>query len=251
MSNFETIRIKLQQFIKKYYTNELLKGAILFFAIGVLYLLFTLFIEYVFWLDPDLRTVLFWIFVVVELALFVRFIVFPLAKLFNLRKGLNMQSASVLIGNHFPQVNDKLLNVLQLNQSNSQSDLLIASIEQKSAELTPIPFQAAVNFKSSLKYLKYAAIPIVILVVSFISGKIDWFSESYERVVNYQTAYEPPAPFQFFVVNESLQATENKDFKLIIKTVGSVIPEQAQIQFDGQTFFLQQNALGEFQYVFS
>ena len=36
MSNFETIKNKLQQFIKKYYTNELLKGAILFFAIGLL-----------------------------------------------------------------------------------------------------------------------------------------------------------------------------------------------------------------------
>ena len=32
MSNFETIQNKLEQFIKKYYTNELIKGAILFFA---------------------------------------------------------------------------------------------------------------------------------------------------------------------------------------------------------------------------
>ncbi|MFC0603436.1 hypothetical protein [Winogradskyella pulchriflava] len=251
MSNFETIKNKLQEFIKKYYTNELLKGAILFFAIGLLYLLVTLFVEYVLWLNPTARTVLFWVFIAVELGLFIKFIAIPIAHLFHLRKGINFETASKLIGNHFPEVNDKLLNVLQLNQSPAQSDLLIASIEQKSQELQPIPFKSAVNFKSNTKYLKYAAIPIIILLMSYVTGKIDWFSDSYERIVNYKTAYEPPAPFQFFVLNESLQAIEGKDFKLIVSTAGDVIPENAQIQFNGQSYFLQQLGPGEFQYTFN
>lgn len=251
MSNFETIKNKLQQFIKKYYTNELLKGAILFFAIGLLYLIITLFVEYVFWLNPTARTILFWVFVAVELALFVKFIAIPLAHLFNLRQGIDYETASKLIGNHFPEVNDKLLNVLQLNQSPQQSDLLLASIEQKSQELQPIPFKSAINFKTNTKYLKYAAIPVVIILLSYITGKIDWFSDSYERVVNYKTAYEPPAPFQFFVLNENLQAIEGKDFKLKVKTAGDVIPENAQIQFNGQSYYLQQIAPGEFQYTFN
>ncbi|WP_412559590.1 DUF4175 family protein [Winogradskyella sp. MIT101101] len=251
MSNFETIKNKLQEFIRKYYTNELLKGAILFFAIGLLYLIVTLFVEYVLWLNPTARTVLFWTFIAVEIGLFIKFIAIPLAHLFNLRKGINYEAASKLIGSHFPEVNDKLLNVLQLNQSPTQSDLLIASIEQKSQELQPIPFKSAINFKSNTKYLKYAAIPITILLLSFLTGKINWFSDSYERVVNYKTAYEPPAPFQFFVLNESLQAIEGKDFKLKVSTVGDVIPENAQIQFNGQSYYLQQLAPGEFQYTFN
>ncbi|WP_179021449.1 DUF4175 family protein [Winogradskyella forsetii] len=251
MSNFNTIKQKLEQFIRRYYTNELLKGAILFFAIGLLYLIITLFVEYVLWLNPTARTLLFWTFVAVELALFVKFISIPLAHLFKLRKGINFETASKLIGNHFPEVNDKLLNVLQLNKNQQQSDLLIASIEQKSQELQPIPFKSAINFKSNTKYLKYAAIPVAILLLSFLTGKINWFSDSYERVVNYKTAYEPPAPFQFFVLNQPLQAIENKDFKLKVSTVGNVIPENAQIKFNGQSYFLQQVAAGEFQYTFS
>mgnify|MGYP003625717260 FL=1 len=251
MTNFETIKQKLEQFIKRYYTNELLKGAILFFAIGLLYLIITLFVEYVLWLNPTARTILFWTFIAVELALFVKFIAIPLSHLFKLKQGINFETASKLIGNHFPEVNDKLLNVLQLNQSPQQSDLLLASIEQKSQELQPIPFKSAINFKSNTKYLKYAAIPIAILLLSFVTGKINWFSDSYERVVNYKTAYEPPAPFQFFVLNESLQAIENKDFKLQVSTAGNVIPENAQIKFNGQSYFLQQIAAGEFQYTFN
>ena len=251
MSNFEAIKIKLQGFIKKYYTNELLKGAILFFAIGLLYLMFTLFVEYMLWLNPTARTVLFWTFITVELGLFIKFIVIPIAKLFNLRKGIDQEVASKLIGAHFPEVNDKLLNVLQLNQNATQSDLLIASIEQKSQELQPIPFKSAINFNSNTKYLKYAAIPVLIIVISYVTGRINWFSDSYERVVNYQTAYEPPAPFQFFILNESLKAIEGKDFKLNVSVVGSVIPDNAQIQFNEQSYYLQQIAPGEFQYTFS
>ena len=251
MSNFKNIQAKLEQFIKRYYTNELLKGAILFFAIGLLYLIATLLVEYVFWLNPTARTILFWVFIGVELALFIKFIAFPLTKLFKLQKGIDFIDASKIIGNHFPEVDDKLLNVIQLHKEQSGSELLLASINQKSAELSPIPFKLAVNFKKNSKYLKYAAIPVAILLVSFLTGKINWFSDSYERVVNYQTAYEPPAPFEFFVTNNDLNAIENKDFKLKISTAGDIIPENAQIHYNGESYFLQQTAPGQFEYVFS
>jgi len=250
LNNFKNIQSKLEQFIRRYYTNELVKGAILFFAIGLLYLIATLLIEYFLWLNPTARTILFWVFIAVELALFTKFIAFPLAKLFKLQKGINYEEASQIIGNHFPEVSDKLLNVLQLNHNTSQSELLAASIEQKSSELSPIPFKLAINFNKNTKYLKYAAIPIAILLISYFSGKINWFSDSYERVVNYQTAYEPPAPFQFFVVNEDMNAIENKEFKLIVNTAGDVVPENAQIHYNGQSYFLQQSAPGQFEYLF-
>ena len=249
--NFINIQSKLEQFTKRYYTNELLKGTILFFAIGLLYLIVTLLIEYFLWLNPLARSILFWVFIAVEISLFAKFIAFPLAKLFKLKKGINYEDASQIIGNHFPEVNDKLLNVLQLNQNSEQSELLLASINQKSAELSPIPFKLAVNFNKNTKYLKYAAIPVLILLLSALTGKIGWFSDSYERVVNYNTAYEPPAPFQFFVINEDLKAIENKDFKVIVNTAGDIVPENAQIHFNEQSFFMQQTSPGQFEFVFA
>ncbi|OZV70843.1 DUF4175 family protein [Winogradskyella aurantia] len=251
MSNFETVKHKLEQFITKYYSNELLKGSILFFAAGLLYFFFTLFLEYMLWLSPTARTVLFWLFICVESTLFIKFIAVPLLQLFKLRNGINHEKASKLIGSHFPEVSDKLLNLLQLNQNQKQSDLVIASIEQKSLQLKPIPFTSAINFKSNVKYLKYAAIPVLIVLLSWFSGKTDWFSDGYERVVNYQTAYEPPAPFQFFVLNESLVGIEGKDFRLKVSVAGEVIPENVQIEFNSQTYYLQPLGEGEFQYVFN
>lgn len=250
MSNFKNIQTKLEQFIRRYYTNDLIKGTILFFSIGLFYFLFTLFIEYVLWLNPLARTILFWVFVLVEAALLARFVAVPIAKLFKLKKGINYEDASKIIGQYFPEVNDKLLNVLQLKQNPSQSELLLASIEQKSIELKPIPFKQAVNFKSNIGYLKYAVVPVLIILITFLTGKSNWFSNSYNRVVHYKTAYEPPAPFQFFVVNKSLKTIENKSFTLEVKTAGDVTPESAQIIYNNETYFLKQTGIGEFTYQF-
>ncbi len=250
MSHFSIIQRKLEQFIKKYYINELIKGGILFFATGLLYLIVTLLIEHFLWLEPTGRAILFWVFVGVEMGLFLKFIAMPLARLFHLQKGITEEQASKIIGNHFPQVSDKLLNVIQLNQNQRQSELLAASIDQKASELQPIPFKRAINFRRNAKYLKYAAIPVaIVLLVSLVWDK-SLFTNSYERVVHYDTAYEPPAPFTFRVLNESLQAIENKRFTLKVVTDGDVLPESASIEYLGQTYYLDQTAPGYFEYVF-
>ncbi|MEM7085920.1 MAG: DUF4175 family protein [Bacteroidota bacterium] len=251
MSTFSIIQQKLEQFIKKYYTNELIKGVILFFAIGLLWFIITLLVEHFLWLEPLGRTLLFWSFVLVEIGLFIRFIAFPLAKLFKLQRGIGYEAASKIIGNHFPQVNDKLLNVIQLNQNQRESELLAASIDQKAGELRPVPFKSAINFTKNTKYLKYAAIPLVIMLLVHLLWDRDLFSNSYERVVNYDTAYEPPAPFSFVVINNDLTAIENKNFTIKAITEGEVVPENATISFNNETYYLEQTAPGSFEYTFS
>ncbi|MCB0459331.1 MAG: hypothetical protein KDC74_04850, partial [Flavobacteriaceae bacterium] len=251
MGNFKHIQQKLGQFIKKYYTNELIKGTILFVAFGLLYFLFTLLVEYFLWLRPTQRSILFYVFVLVELTLLIKYIVIPFAKMLGLQKGITIAEASKIIGKHFPEVDDKLLNVLQLYQNKEQSELLLASIEQKSASLQPIPFQKAIDFKGNIKYLNYLAIPLTIWFFSWISGKDFIFQESLNRVVHYQTAYEPPAPFSFIVVNDKMSVIEGQQFELQVETVGTVVPENVQISFNGENYFLKDINVGTFSYVFN
>ncbi|MFD2551506.1 hypothetical protein ACFSQP_06730 [Bizionia sediminis] len=251
MTHFNLIVQKLEAFVKRYYTNELIRGSILFFAIGFLYFLFTVFIEYVFWFSTTTRTVLFWAFVGVEVALFVKFIAIPLAQLFKLKSGIDYVEASKIIGKHFPEVNDKLINVLQLQAQGVNSELLLASINQKSKELQPIPFKLAINFKQNIKFLKYAAIPVAIILLSVLFGKQSWFSDGYKRVVNHDVAYQPPAPFQFFVLNDKLEALENSNFKLQVTTQGRVVPENVSVVYNNETYVLQQTSVGMFEYVFN
>ncbi len=251
MSEFKIIEKKLHQFTRKFYTSELIKGGILFFSLGFLYLFFTLFIEYFLWLKPTARTGLFGLFLLVELFLLIRFICIPIFKLFGLRKGISLEDSSKIIGNHFPEVSDKLLNVLQLKKNTNQSDLLLASINQKSKELQPIPFVKAVDFKQNKKYLKYTVVPLLIWLLTIFSGNNSVFSESLERVVNYRTSYVPPAAFSFFIENKKLEIIQGKPFTLRVITKGSVVPSDAKIFFNNQQYFLNNNGNAAFSYTFS
>ena len=139
MNYYNDIHGKLQNFIKKYYTNEIIKGGIFFLFFGMLYLFITLFIEYFLWLEPLGRTILFWVFIGIESLLLFRFILIPVFKLLGIRKGITNLEASRIIGTHFREVDDKLLNVIQLKSTGLKNELLEASIEQKSKDLTANP----------------------------------------------------------------------------------------------------------------
>ncbi|WP_353083403.1 hypothetical protein [Flavobacterium sp.] len=249
MENSNNIYLKLEQFIKKYYTNELLRGSIFFIGIGLLYFLITLSIEYFFWLKPNSRTLLFWTFIAVELFLLLRFILFPISKLFKLQNGINYDDASKIIGNHFSEVGDKLTNFLQLSQDSNTSELLLASIDQKAKTLQPIPFVKAINFSKNKKYAPIALIPLLFFAFFYITGYSNFISQSFNRVVHYKQQFLPPAPFEFQVLNVNLQTEQNQDFVLKVKTVGKVVPENTMIFIGEESYFMETTKPGEFQFV--
>jgi len=240
---------KLEDFIRKFYTNELLRGTIFFVGLGLLYFIFTLFVEYFLWLKPTARTILFVLFIAVELFLLLRFILFPLFKLFKLQKGIDYNQASNIIGNHFSEVGDKLTNFLQLSQDKNKSELLLASIDQKASTLQPIPFGNAINLGKNKKYLPLAVIPILFFLFFLISGKGEILSQSFNRVVNFKQQFSPPAPFEIVVVNDNLQTEQNKDFLLKVKTIGKVFPENAMIFIGDESYYMESTKAGEFQFV--
>lgn len=242
---------KLEAFIKKFYTNELVRGSIFFLGIGLLYFIFTLVVEYFFWLKPFYRTLLFFMFVLIELFLFLRFICFPLFKLFKLQKGIDYKEASNIIGNHFNEIGDKLTNFIQLSQDNNTSELLVASIEQKANSLQPIPFGNAINFGSNKKYLPLAIIPMLFFAFFYLSGNSNFIYQSFNRVVNFKQQFLPPAPFRFEVLNKNLQTEQNKDFHLKVRTIGKVAPESAMIFIGNESYFMEMNKSGEFEFIIS
>lgn len=251
METTNLIYKKLEAFIRKYYTNELIRGSLFFVGLGVLYLLVTLFIEYFLWLKPLGRTFLFWAFITVEVFLFLRFILFPLFKLFKLQKGIQFEEASAIIGNHFSDVADKLTNFLQLSQDTQQSELLAASIEQKAATLRPVPFNHAINFKKNSKYLPWAVIPLLLVAFFMLSGRSEMITQSFNRVVNYNERFTPPAPFSFQILNSNLITEQGQDFVLQVQTIGKLIPEKTMIFLNNESYFMESKGGGLFEYKFT
>ncbi len=229
----------------------MIKGILLFTGFGLLYFLLTLFIEYFLWLKPVGRTILFWLFVGVEVFLLFRFILFPIFKLFKLQKGIDYNQASKIIGNHFTEVSDKLTNFLQLSSSENSaesSELMLASIQQKANSLQPIPFGNAINFKANKKYLPLALVPVLLFAVFYISGNSNIISQSLNRVVHFNATFLPPAPFKFVVLNSNLQTEQNKDFVIKMESVGKIVPENVMIHIGDESYFMESSQPGKFEF---
>lgn len=239
MSSYNNILTKLDQFSRKYYTKRLIRGGLLFLAFGVLYFIAILGIEYFFWLNSEGRFILLLLFLAVEVFLLYHYIAIPIFHLLKLKKGISNKEASLLIGKHFQEVGDKLYNLLDLAEDNDRSELLLASIQQRSENLTIVPFTKAINLKDSYKYLKYILIPVLSLVVLWVSGNIDSFFGSYERVINYDTAYDPPAPFVFRLLTGELDVLEDRSVTLQVATEGKVQPTEVYIVVNGKELSLQ------------
>ena len=250
MKNLQTILEKIKNFQRKFYFNELIRGVILFLSFGVVYFFITLFIESWLWLDSLKRWILFGVFLFIEFILFYKFIGIPLFKLMGIYKGISLEEGARFIGKYFPEIDDKLLNIIQLNSVSSDSEMVIACIDQRAKDLQPIPFLRAINFKSNFKYLKYL-VPIICILLGILltnSGAI--FSNSLKRVVNPSVAFIKPAPFYFHVLNSELSSFENNDFKLQVTTIGELVPNDMQIIIDGNSFLLKQVGTNLFEYTF-
>ena len=196
----------------------------LFAGIGLLYFLITASLEHLFWFNEFVRGFLFWLFIVIQIALFIYFIGIPLSKLFKLRKGIDKEQASKIIGTHFEEIGDRLLNLLQLDHTSERSELLIASIDQKAKNLKIFNFSEAVELKKNRKYLPLVILPVLIIFALWISNNSHVFTEGFDRISNYEQAYEKPAPFQFLVLNDKLETFQNSDFELLVQIEGNQIP---------------------------
>jgi len=251
--NYDILIGKLDEFIRKYYKNQLIRGGIyVFTALGLAWLAFTS-LEYFGHFSTTIRTILFWSFILAAGISTWRLVIIPLTGLYKLGKVISHEQAASIIGIHFSNVQDKLLNTLQLkaeaDKSGSHNELLLAGINQKIEELKPIPFAAAIDLKKNRKYFRYAAIPMVILVVLLFAAPSLLFDGS-ERLFKHSTHFEIPAPFTFNVENKDLKAIQSEDFNLVVSVDGKTVPNEVYIEIDGNQFKLDKENLVKFNYTF-
>ncbi|MBK7853962.1 MAG: hypothetical protein IPJ79_02820 [Bacteroidetes bacterium] len=201
-NNYDLLLQKIDAFTRKYYRNQVIKGSIYTLAVLLIFFLSVVLIEYVGWFGTGVRSVLFYSFIGINVFILVRLVAIPLLKTYRLGKIISHEQASRIIGNHFPNISDKLLNTLQLKEQTADTvknlALVNASINQKAAELKPVPFSNAIDLSKNKRFLPYAAVPLLVMIVLLFAAP-NVIKDSARRIVNHNTAFEKPAPFRFVV----------------------------------------------------
>jgi hypothetical protein len=252
--NYNVLIDKINTFIRKYYLNNLLRGLI-FLGAGLFsaYVVITL-SEYFGNFNTFFRGVLFYGFILLNLALIGWLVIPSLMAYLKLGKTLTHDEAAEIIGKHFSDVNDKLLNTLQLKKQSAgderHRDLIEASIDQKIENLRPVRFPSAINIKENNKYLKWVLAPVaVIIVIGLAAPSI--LTESTKKIIQHNKYFAPVAPFKFVVLNESLSVVQGEDLKLDLKLTGNQLPADVYVETASNTFKLDKDNVTKFHYLFS
>lgn len=256
-NNYQLLINKLDKFTRKYYVNKLIRGTL--YATGLVLLLFlsiNLVEHFLFsnlpYSPTSVRTALFFSFLSTSIIAVAYWVALPLLNLVKLGKLISHEQAAQMIGSHFTNVKDKLLNVLQLKeQANSASDasLINASIDQKIDDIKPVPFTKAIDYSKNRKYVKYALAPLLLLLIILV-GAPRLIPDSTARIIKYSEAVEKAAPFKFSVNNQQLKVIQYEDLTVDVQVDGVALPATANIYINGFPYQLQKKGPSNFTYTF-
>lgn len=252
-NNYRLLIEKLDQFIRKYYVNQVIRGALYSIAVILVFFLGITFLENEFYFNTGVRKVMFFSFLGISALSLYGWVLRPLFHYFHLGKIISHEQAAQIIGNHFADVKDKLLNILQLKQqadAQDQRDLILASIDQKSEEIKLVPFKSAINLGQNKKYLRYALPPLLLLLVLLFAAPT-MIKDSASRLLHNGREYEKPAPFHFNVNADALQVVQFEDYLLSVEVDGNQLPNDAFIEIEGYQYRLTKDAPNRFSYRFN
>jgi hypothetical protein len=238
MSSYNALLKKLQDFITKYYAQILLRGLLQLCILFISIYLITTTLEYNLYLSSSIRTVLFWLFLLGAGALTVYWVAIPLYQYLNYRTRMDEKLAASIIGNHFSNVQDKLLNILYLNEMKSSShsnELIDASIQQKSRNLSLVRFNEAIDWARNQKLLKYLSIPIALLITILVFFP-NLIQDSTYRLVNYNQTFMPKAPFDFILKTDHLQVPQFESIEVRAILKGKSLPEELNLLHNGISY---------------
>lgn len=252
-SNYTLLIRKIDEFIRKYYKNQLIRGLLYSLAALGMYFILIVLLEYFSWFGTGTRSFLFYTFLFTTVYITGHFILLPILHIRRLGKIINHEQAAGIIGKHFADVKDVLLNTLQLHDleqnKEESSDLIRASIDQKIKHLQPIPFTDAVDLKRNRKYLPFALPPVLFLLAALVISPALIIAPS-KRIINHNEVFERPAPFSVKVLNDKLQAVQQDDFTVKVKIEGDEIPAQLTISSREATYRMEKESNVLYSYTF-
>ena len=251
--NYQLLIKKLDQFIRKYYINKLIRGTL--YSVGLILLLFLVMsvLEYYYYFNSGVRKTMLFSFIGISLLALGAWVFVPLMKYFRLGAVISHEQAAEVIGEHFTNVKDKLLNILQLKQQSDTAanrDLILASINQKSDEIKVVPFKNAIDLSKNRKYLRYALPPLMLLLlILFVNANL--ITDSTTRIINNNKEFEKPAPFRFVLEEDAPSVVQFEDYPLVVKIEGDQLPNEVFIDVENAQYRLAKESANQFSYTFN
>lgn len=251
--NYSIIEQKLKQFQKKYNLDYLFKGLIIFFLSFIIPAAFLLLFESILYISVGIKRILVISFLIYSLSIFIYWVLIPFLRYVNIFKSIDFKSSNRLIVEHFPDIKDQLLNIIELQNSSSidsySNELLIASIDQKIESIKHFDFSDAVMLNKRLK--RFILIVFVFLLFLFSVIFIPSISKGpATRLVYFNKSFFKPSPYSYTILNDSLNVGKGEDFNLLVKVTSKEIIGDLYINISGNQYRMNRDSSSYYSYDF-
>ena len=179
---------KIERFVRKEYLHLILTGVLQTFIIAVSCFLFFTILEYFGHFSSTVRTVFFFVSLLILFASINYFILIPTLRYFNLFRKETYFDAAKRIGNFFPSLKDELLNSLQLVSDSDHNkfyslSLIDAAFKKVHTKSWGIKFESVVKFDKAKKLSR--SVLVLLLVTVLLIGFVPPIQAAANRFINF------------------------------------------------------------------
>jgi hypothetical protein len=231
MQSVHIVRRRLEQYIRRVYLSQLLRGAFWALAAGLSYFLAVGLLEHLGWFSAEVRKGLFFSLLIVEGALAVAFVLVPLLQVFKVRRKLNETTAAQLLARQDAGLSDQLQTMLELIQ-HADSDLARAGLDQKARALQHQPIETFEQPQRSLKWASLLVVPLLGMVVLALTGQWDGVTGAAWRVARYNESFQKPLPYSLRLEDAVLDVETGQRASFAVVVEGSQWPEWVFLVMD-------------------
>jgi hypothetical protein len=198
------------------------------------------------------RTFLFWAWALISIILSAAFVLPHLLERFGITARTSDDELAAQIGRHYPAVEDRLLNGLQLARplfaegdvqasgaaASGAAAFSLAAFQSTYTTVRGVDFNAIVDERPARRALVLFLSTLAIAAVLFVSMRTEVLAAS-DRLLHYTTFYQKPAPFTFVVTPGSTRVMRGDSVQITVLTRGEQLAaldlrmrEEGQKSFD-------------------
>ncbi len=248
MNAIKDLNKRLDDAIGRYYRWRIVRGLLIWaFVLFVPWILLAMGAFYT-WIGSGMRLLLLVCYVLLNLTVMTCWVAVPWLRLKAMLPRMSRREAALRIGAHFPEIQDKLLNTIELQdlaEGSGSMDLVGASLEQRNGWLKPFSFGAMVPW-SKLKPYAWVVAPLVVLWLVLWVWAPSVMSVGTERILKYDVGYTLPAPFDFDSKGTPLRIEAGQDWDVQLQTQGNELPKEAFVHWNGQAYKMRRLSPGRF-----
>ncbi len=227
----DTLRRRLHQARQRVLTADLLFGVA--FTLGVLATALGLgaALEAGLWMGTAARLLFYVAFLLAAAGLVGYYLVRPLLRYFGVLPGLDDHTLAATVGRRFPDVADRLVNLLDLadgRASESPSSLLDGAVQMLGRQIEPVPFEHVEDLRPAKRTAPFAAVPLMGLLLFGVFAPAA-FTGALHRLFSPTETFAPPAPFSLVVTPGDVELVRGDELAIEITARGRALPRQATL----------------------